>query len=189
MKIGYARVSTAEQNLDLQEDDLRKAGCGEIFTDVVSGTKKERPGFDKLMGYIRPGDTLVVWKLDRLGRSVQHLIETVDHLSKKEISFASLQESIDTSTSGGKLIFHIFSALAEFERDIIVERTHAGLRAARARGRLGGRPTLLDDRKAKRMLELYDQGKTRVAEICQMFGISPPAFYVYKRRFAEHAQK
>jgi DNA invertase Pin-like site-specific DNA recombinase len=183
MRVGYARVSTSEQKLNLQEDALKDAGCEEVFTDVVSGVKADRNGFNELIKFIRPGDTLVVWKLDRLGRSVKHLIETVNELQKRGISFMSIQESIDTSTSGGKLIFHIFGALAEFERDLISERTQAGMKAARARGKLGGRRAILDDRKVKRMIELYDERKTTVTEICKIFSISRPAFYVYRDRF------
>ena len=162
MKIGYARVSTTDQHLTMQEDALRKDGCKEVFTDVVSGVKATRPGLDKALAYLRDGDTLVVWKLDRLGRSIKHLIETIKSLSERKIGFKSLQENIDTSTSGGKLIFHIFSALAEFERELIRERTDAGLKAARARGRLGGRPPMLDNRQINRMVEMYDEQKNTV---------------------------
>src|SRR3982750_2847449 len=138
MQIGYARVSTDEQNLNLQRDALKKADCHRIFTDTVSGTKAKRPGLEQALSHLRPGDTLVVWRLDRLGRSLRHLIDTVTDLQEEEIGFKSLTESIDTTTSGGKLVFHIFGALAEFEREIIRERTQAGLQAARARGRYGG---------------------------------------------------
>jgi DNA invertase Pin-like site-specific DNA recombinase len=182
VKIGYARVSTADQHLRMQEDALKSAGCEEIFTDVVSGAKSQRPGLDKALEYIREGDTLVVWKLDRLGRSIQHLIQLMTTLNEKKIGFKSLQESIDTSTSGGKLIFHMFSALAEFERDLIQERTQAGLKAARARGRMGGRPPSLDNRQINRMIELYDEGKSTVAEICKIFSISRPSFYNYLKQ-------
>ena len=186
MKIGYARVSTADQHLAMQEDALRKDGCKEVFTDVVSGVKATRPGLDKALAYLRDGDTLVVWKLDRLGRSIKHLIETIKSLSERKIGFKSLQENIDTSTSGGKLIFHIFSALAEFERELIRERTDAGLKAARARGRLGGRPPVLDNRQVNRMVEMYDEQKNTVAEICKIYSISRPSFYNYlKKRKAE----
>ena len=129
MYIGYARVSTEDQNLDLQRDALEKAGCELIFDDMVSGTKARRPGLEKALSHLRRGDTLVVWRLDRLGRSLRHLIDTVTELQDKGIEFKSLQESIDSSTSGGKLVFHIFGALAEFEREIIRERTKAGLAA------------------------------------------------------------
>jgi DNA invertase Pin-like site-specific DNA recombinase len=143
MLIGYARVSTEDQNLDLQRDALKQAGCEQIYTDRVSGTKAERKGLTEALSHLRSGDTLVVWRLDRLGRSLRHLIDTVTDLQEREIGFKSLQESIDTTTSGGKLVFHIFGALAEFEREIIRERTKAGLTAARARGKSGGRPKAL----------------------------------------------
>ena len=133
MLIGYARVSTSDQTLDLQKDALDKAGCSRIFTDTASGAKAERIGLDQAINYVRQGDTLVVWRLDRLGRSLPHLIETITGLNNRGIGFKSITEAIDTTTSGGKLIFHIFGALAEFERDIIRERTQAGLTAARAR--------------------------------------------------------
>jgi DNA invertase Pin-like site-specific DNA recombinase len=139
MLIGYARISTSDQTLDLQKDALEKAGCSKIFTDTASGAKAERIGLDEALNYVRSGDTLVVWKLDRLGRSLPHLIETITGLNNRGIGFKSITEAIDTTTSGGKLIFHIFGALAEFERDIIRERTQAGLNAARSRGRKGGR--------------------------------------------------
>lgn len=140
MLIGYARVSTQDQTLDLQTDALKRAGCEKIFTDMASGAKSERPGLQEAMNHLRAGDMLVVWRLDRLGRSLKHLIATVTNLSDHGIGFKSLQENMDTTTSGGKLVFHIFGALAEFEREVIKERTNAGLRAARARGRFGGRP-------------------------------------------------
>ena len=126
---------------------------------------------DKALAYVREGDMLVVWKLDRLGRSIQHLIQLMTLLNERKIGFKSLQKNIDTSTSGGKLIFHMFGALAEFERDLIQERTQAGLKAARARGRMGGRPPLLDSRQINRMIELYDEGKRTVAEICKILGL------------------
>src|SRR3712207_6085330 len=139
MLIGYARVSTLDQTLALQQDALRAAGCERIFTDTASGARADRPGFADVLGHLRHGDTLVVWRLDRLGRSLEHLIETIRHLQEQGIQFKSLQEQLDTATSGGKLVFHVFGALAEFERDLIRERTQAGLVAARARGRVGGR--------------------------------------------------
>src|SRR3712207_8125746 len=140
MLIGYARVSTIDQTLNLQNDALEKAGCSKIFTDTISGAKTERPGLEQALAYVRTGDTLVVWRLDRLGRSLKHLIETITALHERQIGFKSITENVDTTTSGGKLVFHIFGALAEFERDIIKERTHAGLQAARVRGKKGGRP-------------------------------------------------
>ena len=146
MKIGYARISTADQSIYMQKHALKQAECEKIFSDTASGIKSDRIGLDNALNQLRSGDTLVVWKLDRLGRSLQHLIQMIKLLQEKKIGFQSLQENIDTTTSGGKLIFHIFSALAEFERDIIRERTNAGLQAARARGRLGGRPYLLSNK-------------------------------------------
>jgi DNA invertase Pin-like site-specific DNA recombinase len=146
MLIGYARVSTHEQTLNLQRDALTTAGCSKIFTDAASGAKTERNGLDAALAYVRKGDTLVVWRLDRLGRSLPHLITTMTDLEERAIGFKSLTENIDTTTSGGKLIFHIFGALAEFERNLIRERTQAGLTAARARGKKGGRPNALTDR-------------------------------------------
>src|SRR6266571_1387061 len=142
MLIGYARVSKNEQNLDLQRDALLKAGCAEknIFTDKITGTKAERKGLDAALTHLREGDTLVVWRLDRLGRSLKHLIETVTKLQEQHIAFQSITENINTSTATGQLIFHIFGALAEFERNLIKERTIAGLESARRRGRTGGRP-------------------------------------------------
>src|SRR3954462_9878682 len=144
MLIGYARVSTTEQNLDLQLDALRKAGCTDahIFTDKITGTKQERPGLNEALSHLRPGDTFVVWRLDRLARSLTNLIELVNRLASQQIAFRSITENIDTSTATGQLVFHIFGALAEFERNLIRERTIAGLTAARARGKTGGRPRL-----------------------------------------------
>ena len=143
MLIGYARVSTQDQHLDLQTDALEKAGCIKVFTDIASGAKTERNGLKEALAYLREGDILTVWKLDRLGRSLKHLIEVVNSLSAVNIGFQSLQEKIDTTTSGGKLIFHIFASLAEFERDLIRERTNAGLKAARTRGRMGDRKSVV----------------------------------------------
>jgi len=137
--IGYARVSTAEQDTALQTDALRKAGCERIFEDTVSGAKTDRPGLTAALAWLRDGDVLVVWRLDRLGRSMAHLIETVSALESRGVGLRSLTESIDTTTPGGLLIFHVFGALGQFERDLIRERTRAGLAAAAARGRKGGR--------------------------------------------------
>jgi DNA invertase Pin-like site-specific DNA recombinase len=178
MFVGYARVSTAEQSLHLQRDALKKAGCKRIFTDVASGANAERPGLAKALEFVRRGDTLVVWKLDRLGRSLAHLIESVRGLHARKVAFRSLQESLDTRTSGGKLVFHVFGALAEFERDIIRERTNAGLAAARARGRRGGRPRVLDDEKTALARTLHKEG-TATAVICATLGISRSSLYRY----------
>jgi DNA invertase Pin-like site-specific DNA recombinase len=179
MLIGYARVSTTDQTLDLQKDALEKAGCERVFTDTASGAKSERIGLEEALSHLREGDSLVVWRLDRLGRSLKHLIETITDLNERGIGFKSITEAIDTTTSGGKLIFHIFGALAEFERDIIRERTQAGLTAARARGRKGGRPKALTGRKIAMARDLYDARKLTIAEICSMLNISRATLYRY----------
>src|SRR6266487_2279501 len=181
MLIGYARVSTQDQTLDLQTDALNSAGCENIFTDMTSGAKSERPGLQEAINHLRAGDTLVVWRLDRLGRTLKHLIATITDLSDKSIGFKSMQENMDTTTSGGKLIFHIFGALAEFEREVIKERTNAGLQAARARGRLGGRPKLqvLDPKKIALAKQLYDDGNMQVKEICDTLHIGRSTLYRY----------
>lgn len=179
MLVGYARVSTHEQNLSLQIDELREIGCDKIFRDTISGSKAERPGLQATLNFLRVGDMLVVWRLDRLGRSLKHLIETVTILEEKNIGFRSLKESIDTTTSSGRLIFHIFGALAEFERNLIRERTRAGLEAARARGRRGGRPKALDANKRTLLYQLYDEKKRSIKDICQVLEISKPTLYSY----------
>jgi DNA invertase Pin-like site-specific DNA recombinase len=179
MFIGYARISTADQTLHLQKDALQQAGCSRIFTDTASGAKAERIGLDEALDYARAGDTLVVWRLDRLGRSLRHLIETITGLANRGIGFKSITESIDTTTSGGKLVFHIFGALAEFERDIIRERTQAGLNAARARGRKGGRPKALTPKKVQQAQTLYDAKNHTIDEICKTLNISRATFYRY----------
>jgi DNA invertase Pin-like site-specific DNA recombinase len=177
MNIGYARISTGEQTLDLQLDALENDGCEKVFTETASGAQAARPRLQEAIAYARPGDTLVVWRLDRLGRSLGHLIETVTALADRGIGFRSLTEQIDTTTSGGKLIFHVFGALAEFERDLIRERTHAGLAAARARGRTGGRPKKLDPKKLALARRLYQDGETDIGTICQTLGISRATLY------------
>jgi DNA invertase Pin-like site-specific DNA recombinase len=179
MFIGYARVSTSDQTLALQKDALKQAGCDRIFTDTASGAKAERIGLDEAISHLREGDILVVWKLDRLGRSLKHLIETITSLESRKIGFKSITEAIDTTTSGGKLIFHIFGALAEFERDIIRERTQAGLTAARARGRNGGRPKALTPRKQEQLQTLYNDKNRSIAEICRTLNISRATLYRY----------
>jgi DNA invertase Pin-like site-specific DNA recombinase len=184
MQLGYARISTDEQTLHLQEDALRRAGCERLFSDTASGAKADRPGLADALEQLRPADTLVVWRLDRLGRSLGHLIETLTELDKRGIGFKSLTESIDTTTPGGKLIFHIFGALAEFERELIRERTNAGLAAARARGRTGGHPTakaFRDPAKLAMAKSLYSNPKTPIDDICQQFGVSRSTLYRYMR--------
>jgi len=182
MLIGYARISTHDQCLNLQQDALHQAGCEKIFSDEVSGTASSRPALNKLKEQLRSGDTLIVWRLDRLGRSVRDLIDWVTTLENEGVGFISLQESIDTTTSNGKLVFHLFAALAEFERNLISERTRAGLEAARARGRKGGRPNALDAEKRKLVVDLYNQKKMQVNTLCKMMGISKPTLYSYLKK-------
>ena len=164
--VGYARVSTNEQNLAMQLDALAKAGCARRFEDTASGAKADRPGLKAALDFVREGDVLIVWKLDRLGRSLPHLIETVSRLEARGVGFRSLTESIDTTTPGGRLIFHVFGALAQFERDLIRERTRAGLDAAAARGRQGGRKPVVTGDKLRRARALVAQGlNVREAEL------------------------
>lgn len=180
MNIGYARVSTLEQNLDLQVNALKQAGCEKIITDQVSGVSSERPGLNSLKEILRAGDTLVVWRLDRLGRSVLHLAQWTQELSEQGIGFKSLQESIDSTTPAGRLMLHFFAAVAEFERDIIRERTLAGLKAARARGRRGGRPKKLNAKQRKVAVDLYHSKEHTIKEICEIVEIaSPITLYKY----------
>jgi len=182
MYVGYARVSTQDQTLGLQKDALEKIGCTKIFTDTASGAQTDRPGLDKALSFLREGDTLVVWRLDRLGRTLKHLIETVIGLSDKHIGSQSLTESIDTTPSNGRLIFNIFASLAEFERDLIRERTKAGLAAARARGRVGGRPkapTLNTPKKVALAQSLYDNKDNTIDEICKTLNVSRATLYRY----------
>lgn len=163
--IGYARVSTWDQSTDLQIEALKAAGCTKIFEETASGTKTDRPEFLKTLEYLRPGDTLVAWRLDRIGRSLSHLVQTIADLEKQGIGFKSVHESIDTTTSTGKLIFHIFAALAEFERNLIVDRTKAGLEAAKARGSKPGRKPALTDAQiiSARAMKAADQSVTTIA--------------------------
>src|SRR5512144_2758492 len=166
--LGYARVSTFEQDPALQLDALAAAGCGRVFTDHASGALQERVELARVLDHARRGDTRVVWRLDRLGRSLRHLVDTVTELERRGVGFRSLSESIDTTTSGGKLVFHIFAALAEFERDLIRERTRAGLVAARARGRSGGRPSVMTAEKLRVARELYDAREHTTAQLAAM---------------------
>jgi len=185
MLIGYARVSTSDQNPNLQEDALKKAGCEKVYTDKVSGTVAERPALTQVKDVLRKGDTLVVWRLDRLGRSLKDLIEWMNYLEQHEVALKSIQESIDTSSITGKLVYHIFGALAEFERNLIRERTQAGLAAARARGKMGGRPKKLSDTKKQMVINLYNEKKLTIIEICKEMGISKPTLYKYLRELRE----
>ena len=179
MLIGYARVSTHDQTLNLQRDALEKAECEKIFTDQLTGTKAERKGLTEALSHLRTGDTLVVWRLDRLGRSLRHLIDTITSLQEHGIGFKSLTENIDTTTSGGKLVFHIFGALAEFEREIIRERTQAGLTAARSRGRTGGRPKALTAKEVQILRNMAADKSLTVSDICKTLGIGRTTFYRY----------
>jgi DNA invertase Pin-like site-specific DNA recombinase len=181
MLIGYARVSTTDQNLSLQKDALEKSGCEKIFSDTTSGASVERAGLDSATENLRRGDVLVVWRLDRLGRSLKNLIAVVALLESRGIGLRSLQENIDTTTSGGKLVFHIFCSLAEFERSLIRERTKAGLEAARSRGRCGGRPRRMDNKKIAAARVMHAGGAATVAEICRALGVSRATFYRYVR--------
>lgn len=174
--VGYARISTADQSLAPQIDALKAAGCGEIFEDCVSGAKTDRLGLDQALDHLRSGDTLIVWKLDRLGRSMSHLIDTVRDLDQRGIGFKSLTEGIDTTTSGGTLVFHLFGALAQFERDLIRERTRAGLSAAAARGRKGGRKAVVTAEKLKRAKMLIESGLT-VREAAARIKVGKTALY------------
>ena len=184
--IGYARVSTQDQHLRLQLDALKSAGCLKIFTDTISGAKQDRKGLEEALQFLREGDSLVVWRLDRLGRSLKDLIERLTDLHTRNIGFKSLTESIDTTTSGGKLIFHIFGALAEFERDIIRERTNAGLTAARARGKKGGRPKspLSEEKKLQMAKQMYEDKTIPVHDICRGLHIPRSTFYKYVKGYS-----
>ena len=179
MLIGYARVSTQDQNPELQRDALNKAGCEKIFEEKASGAKRDRPELMKAIDYMRAGDILVVWKMDRLARSLKQLIETVEDLEAQQIGFQSLTESIDTTTPGGKLTFHIFGALAEFERSIIRERTLAGLASARERGRLGGRPRALSDDDVTKAKAMLRDAKITTQQVAETLGVSVATLYTY----------
>ena len=177
MHIGYARVSTGEQNLDLQTDALKDEGCEKIYTDQLSGATAERPGLQDAMDYARNGDVLVVWRLDRFGRSLKDLIAKVETLKDKGVEFKSLKENLDTTSSAGRLQFHIFAALAEFERDLNRERTMAGLRAARARGRTGGRPRALSEEDLPAVQALMRDPDVPVRRIYERFEVSKATLY------------
>jgi DNA invertase Pin-like site-specific DNA recombinase len=175
--LGYARVSTTDQQPHLQVDALERAGCYRVFVETASGAAADRPVLAQVLDQLRPGDALVVWKLDRLGRSLRHLVETVSELAERGVGFRSLQEAVDTTTPGGKLVFHVFAALAEFERDLVRERTSAGLAAARARGRRGGRPPVLSGHKLQVAQEMYASGQYTVAAIAKTLSVSRASVY------------
>jgi DNA invertase Pin-like site-specific DNA recombinase len=191
--IGYARVSTVDQDLQLQIEALQHAGCrdDQIFRDVASGARTARPGLEACMEALAPGDTLVVWRLDRLGRSMVHLVTVIEELLRRQVGFRSLCDgAIDTTTASGELVFHLFSALAQFERRLIQERTRAGLAAARARGKHGGRqPLRPEDPRVRMAATMYGDQQLTVRDICRTLRISQATFYRYValgRRAAEH---
>ena len=177
MVYGYARVSTGDQTTNLQQDALEKAGCDRIFTDVASGARAHRPELDHMLDLLREGDTVVVWKLDRLGRSMQNLVDLMTIFDERRVQFRSLTEAIDTSTPGGTLVFNIFGSLAQFERDLIRERTRAGLEAARARGRKGGRPAKLDEKQIQEVRRLYASRTVTVDQIAAMMHVGRSTIY------------
>ena len=186
MKIGYARVSTGLQNLDLQEDRLNQYGCEKIFSDHMSGSKSKRPGLDKAIEFARSGDKIVVWRLDRLGRNMEDLITLVNELNNRGVSFHSLEENItmDKSSSTGQLLFHLFAAFAEFERNLILERSSAGRIAARARGRYGGRPEKLNKQDLNLLKTLYDNG-TPIKTIAEQWQVSRTTIYRYLNKLED----
>ena len=176
MKVGYARVSTDGQSLEAQIDALKAAGCDRVYEEVASGARNDRKVLAEVLDYLRPSDVLVTYKLDRVARSLPHLIEIMDRLNKSEIGFQSLTEEINTATPGGRLVFHVMAAISEFERDLIRERTAAGLQAARAKGRVGGRPRKMTADKVEAAKEQLASGKA-VRDVADMFGISVPTLY------------
>jgi DNA invertase Pin-like site-specific DNA recombinase len=191
LKIGYARVSTGLQNLNLQEDRLNQYGCEKIFSDHISGAKSKRPGLDRAIEFARSGDTIVVWRLDRLGRNMADLITLVNELNNRGVSFHSLEENItmDKSSSTGQLLFHLFAAFAEFERNLILERSSAGRIAARARGRYGGRPEkILNKQDLKLLKTLYDNG-TPIKTIAEQWKVSRTTIYRYLNKLNNQENK
>ena len=176
MLIGYARVSTDDQSLDLQLDALKDAACGRIYQDKLSGLKSKRPGLDEAIGQLRPGDVFVIWKLDRLGRSVKSLVDFVAELEKQELQFKSLTDGIDTTTPTGRFFFHVMASLAQMERELIVERTRAGLAAAKRRGRVGGRKRSMTKSKLESARKLLDEGVPH-KEVAENLGVSVPTLY------------
>ncbi|WP_425374954.1 recombinase family protein [Methylobacterium segetis] len=187
MLIGYARVSTIDQKLDLQVDALRRSGCEKMFSDIVNGVRANRDGLREALSHLRPGDTLVVWKLDRLGRTVRQLLDFVEDLSKAQIGLRSLTDGIDTSTPSGRFFFHVMAALAEMERDLLRERTRAGLAAARARGRNGGRPSKLTGKQVAHAKRLLADPATTVGEVAATLGVSRSTLYRTFKRSGEAA--
>jgi DNA invertase Pin-like site-specific DNA recombinase len=187
--IGYARVSTADQKLDRQLDALGEAGCERIFEDVASGAKAERPGLDRMLDTLREGDVVVIMKLSRLGRSLRHLVELVDDFRERGVGFRSLTEGFDTTTAGGRFVFSVMAAMAEFEREIIVERTRSGLAAARARGRVGGRKPVMTPRTVRMAAALMADRRNTVGEIAEELGVSRRTLYRYVRPDGSFTQR
>ena len=179
MRIGYARVSTDKQTLDLQIDALKKAGCEKIYSDVVSGSKAQKPQLEKALDQLREGDALVVWRFDRLGRVTRQLLPFVEDLKNKGVGLISITQNIDTTRPDGYMVFTIFSAIAENERNLLIERTKAGLEAARARGRKGGRKEKLTEKEIKTMITMYNSKDHGVSDICKTFGVSRPTLHRY----------
>lgn len=179
MKVGYARLFKNDQDVSIQLEALKHAGCKQIFIEKADGIRKDHPGLERTLNYMREDDALVVWRLECLGRSLTDLLDTFSQLRKRGLGFQSLQESVDTTTSDGPMIFHICAILAEFERNINKERTRAGLQVARARGRKGGRPKKLDAEKTRLLYRLYDEQQRTIGEICGTLGISRPTLYAY----------
>jgi DNA invertase Pin-like site-specific DNA recombinase len=177
MVFGYARISTTEQDESLQLDALHAAGCDRLMIDRASGAAADRPALAEMLDRLRSGDTVMVWRLDRLGRSLRHLIETVADPERRGVTLVSLTEQIDTSSPGGRLVFHVFGAMAEFERDLIRERTRAGLAAARARGRKGGRPSVWTDAKLATARSMHASGEHDVSTIAATLGVSRASVY------------
>lgn len=177
MLVGYARVSTRDQNAQSQIDALRGAGCDRVFMEKVSGAQRDRPELKAALDYIRAGDTLVVWKLDRLARSVRQLVETAENLAKRQIGLKVLTQQIDTTSPGGRLVFHVFAAVAEFERELMLERTHAGLATARAANRRGGRPKALDESKIRRAKAMLADPMITVEEVAHQMGVQVSTLY------------
>ncbi len=192
MKIGYARVSTKDQSLDLQIESLESAGCEKIYQEKISGSTKNRPELDKMLEHLRKGDELYVWRLDRLGRSLKHIIDLVLDLNNKEIIIKGLTDGVDTSTTNGRLFLNIMASLSEYERELIRERTNAGLQAARARGRMGGRPKGYTKETISKLLimrSVYkDQTKTP-EEIYKPLGLTRPTFYRYAKILDNHTDE
>lgn len=177
MKIGYARVSTTDQNLDLQIDALKQAGCERIYQDTITGSSTKRPEFDKMIDSLRAGDVLTVWKLDRIGRSLKHLLQIADDLQGKGIHLHIITQGIDTTTPAGKMLFSIMGSIAEYERELIKERVQAGLQAARSRDRVGGRPPALSHEQKKQLVALFHSKALSVSAIAKQFGVSRPTVY------------